>query len=164
MLQKTLKTLLWSAVISISIGYTAHMIFDRETAKNDVLPFTVIEEEEEAFEELPGHYVSATYYNPVAEQCWGDPLVTASGKRIELEKLKREEIKWIAVSRDLLAHYNYGDKVMLSCAEDPSIDGIYYVEDTMNKRFKNKIDLLWHTDKKGKGKWNNVHIRKIEEP
>ncbi len=159
MLKKSLNLIFWASIISISLGYTAHLILDRETEDD-----TSLTSKEDLCENLPGHYVSATYYNPVAEQCWGDPLVTASGKRIDLEKLKRDEIKWIAVSRDLLAHYNYGDKVMLSCSDDPSIEGIYTIEDTMNKRFKNKIDLLWHTDKKGKGKWEGVHIRKIEEP
>lgn len=162
MLHKTLNLIFWASILSISLGYTTHLILDRETDENDDVASLTLREE--LCEELPGHLVLATYYNPVAEQCWGDPLVTASGKRIDLEKLKREEIKWIAVSRDLLAHYKYGDKVILSCSEDPSIDGVYSIEDTMNERFKNRIDLLWHTSKKGRGKWEEVHIRKIEEP
>jgi 3D (Asp-Asp-Asp) domain-containing protein len=107
------------------------------------------------------HKVTATYYNPVPEQCEGDPLLTASGRRIDLEKLKREEIKWIAVSRDLLKTYKYGDVVRLTCADDPSIDGDYVIADTMHERWENKIDLLWHVDKKGKGKWENVQIAKL---
>lgn len=107
------------------------------------------------------HKVTATVYNPVARQCDKDPLITADCSRIDLDKLDTGEIKWIAVSRDLLQHFNYGDVIELKSISDPSINGTYEIHDTMNKRFKNYIDIL---SPKGKslGKWDDVVIRKVE--
>jgi len=48
--------------------------------------------------------------------------------------------KFIAISRDLLKFFNFGDKVLLTGTG--IYDGIYFVEDLMNKRWNNKIDIL----------------------
>ena len=69
------------------------------------------------------------------------------------------EIKWIAISRDLLNYFKYGDKVILS-NEDGSICGIYEIHDTMNHRHKNRIDILFPETKK-LGKWCNGEMRKV---
>lgn len=82
--------------------------------------------------------VTATMYYAVPGQCDDSPLETACGYKIDPKKAS--EHKWIAVSRDLLKKFKYGDKVRLSNAGDK--DGIYIIADTMNKRFKNKIDIL----------------------
>jgi 3D (Asp-Asp-Asp) domain-containing protein len=82
--------------------------------------------------------VTATMYMPTKGQCDNTPLITACGKKINPKKAS--EHKWIAVSRDLLKVFKYGDKVKLSNAGDKN--GIYTITDTMNKRFKNKIDIL----------------------
>ena len=106
------------------------------------------------------HTVQATYYHPVANQTQGNPLITASGKKIDLELLEKGHLKWIAVSRDLLERYNYGDTVSIVCSEDASLNGRYVIYDTMAKRFKNKIDFLWPKGKKHeKGVWK-VRMRK----
>jgi len=82
--------------------------------------------------------VTATMYYAVPDQCDDSPLVTACGYKINPKKATQQ--KWIAVSRDLLKFFKYGDKVRLSNAGDKN--GIYTIADTMNKRFKNKIDIL----------------------
>ena len=152
-------------LFSLALGWSIHKIEDSyATRVNDETRIVqdtllILEEEETNLGEV--RWVTATYYNPVPEQCNSNHLITASGRKIDLEKLRKEEIKWIAVSRDLLKTYKYGDVVRVTCEHDPSINGDYVVTDTMNERFKNKIDLLWHPDKKGKGKWKNVQIRKV---
>lgn len=86
--------------------------------------------------------VSATMYNAVEGQCDDTPLQTACMYKIN--PYKASEHKWIAVSRDLLkkngGHFEYGDKVVVKGAGNK--DGVYTVADTMNKRFKKKIDIL----------------------
>lgn len=104
--------------------------------------------------------VTATVYNPVVGQCDDNPLETADTSIIDLDKLNSGELKWIAVSRDLLGDFNYGDKVIL-ISEDPEINGVYEIHDTMNKRFKNTIDILRPVGET-LGKWSNVVIKKIE--
>ena len=107
--------------------------------------------------------VTATTYNPVIGQTNSDPTLTADMSRINLKKLKKGQIKWIAVSRDFLKRgdLKYGDKVEIVCEQRPDLNGVYEIHDTMNKRFKNKIDILQDISEKG-GLFRNVKLTKIE--
>ena len=62
----------------------------------------------------------------------------------------------IAVSRDLLKHYPFHTYVIVKGAG--KLDGIWKVEDVMNKRFTKRIDFLigWKTKP---NKFNNVIIK-----
>lgn len=86
--------------------------------------------------------VTATMYNPVVGQCDDDPLTTAGMYKINPKKASEQN--WIAVSRDLLKRwggvFDYGDKVYIRGAGHK--DGVYTIVDTMNKRFRNRIDFL----------------------
>lgn len=84
----------------------------------------------------------ATYYQAVQGQCDDDPLTTASGYRINVRKVKSGETKIVAVSRDLLKQYPYGSTIYVH--QPVHLRGYYKVEDTMNKRFTNRIDFLVH--------------------
>ena len=65
----------------------------------------------------------------------------------------------------MLKKYNleYGDLIKLEGTE--GFDGVYQIQDLMNKRFKgkNKIDILVNNDIKS-GKWNNVKVYKLLNP
>jgi 3D (Asp-Asp-Asp) domain-containing protein len=106
--------------------------------------------------------VTATMYYPVEGQCDSDPLTTAG--MYQIDPYRASEHKWIAMSRDLIQRwggdFTYGDYVLIEGADNK--DGIYMVADTMNKRFKNKIDIL---ETKGTSlyKFDNVKITKIEK-
>ena len=103
--------------------------------------------------------------NPVESQCNSQPLITADMSKISLSKLKRGKIRWIAVSRDLRKIYKYGDVVEIKAkdGDDNSINGLYEVHDTMNKRFTDRIDILTHIDNPhGQGKWEGVSIRLVK--
>lgn len=153
-------------LFSIALGWSLHIIGDTVFLKNQETEAivqlnqdTLLATEEEEIGEV--RIVTATYYNPVKEQCNSNPLITASGKKINIELLENGELKWIAVSRDLLKIYKYGDIVRITCDHDPSINGDYEITDTMHERFENTIDLLWPVGMKGKGKWEGVQIAKI---
>ena len=90
--------------------------------------------------EVPYQKLKATYYNPTSGQCDATPLVTGSGYRINLAKLKKGDIKVVAVSRDLLKVYPYGSTIYVH--QPVHLRGHYKVEDTMNKRFTNRVDFL----------------------
>lgn len=108
--------------------------------------FRKTESEIERLEELvrgSGYInVTATMYNPLESQCDEDPLVTAGMYKINPKKASQH--KWIAVSRNLLKRwggkFDYGDKVQIRGAGHK--DGVYTIVDTMNKRFKDRIDFL----------------------
>jgi 3D (Asp-Asp-Asp) domain-containing protein len=91
---------------------------------------------------MPAVYktIKATYYQPLKGQCDASPLETATGYHIDLKKLKNKQIRILAVSRDLLKKYPYHSEIYIHQPEH--LRGCWKVEDTMNKRFKNKIDLL----------------------
>lgn len=106
--------------------------------------------------------VTVTQYNPVVDQCDEDPLVTADNSTIDLKKLKKGQLRWVAVSRDLLETYKYGDVIELkTISGSPRINGRYIVHDTMNPRFTNRIDILTAVGEP-MDMWCEVKVRKIE--
>jgi len=99
--------------------------------------------------------VTCTVYNAVPEQTNSDPEHTASMFKLDLSNPYKHRI--IAVSRDLLEDFPIHSRVRI---EGTDYDGEYVVEDKMNKRYTNRIDILIN---KGMpiGKWEDVIIRKI---
>lgn len=107
-------------------------------------------------QEIKLNVVTLTTYNACAKQCDSTPLVTASGFKID--SLHPGKHRIIAISRDLKKLFKFGQKVKLSNAG--RFNGVYYVHDVMNKRFKNKIDVLINNDVPI-DKLNNVLIERI---
>jgi hypothetical protein len=87
--------------------------------------------------------VIVTSYNPQISQCDSTPYLTASMNVIDTNLLKINKIRWVALSRNLLKRwggkYKYNDSIDI-----PSL-GKYRVVDCMNKRFKNRIDILTYS-------------------
>jgi hypothetical protein len=87
-------------------------------------------------------YVTVTMYNAEESQTDNSPLITADNTFIIKEKIN--ELKYIAVSRDLHSRYGgpfkFGDKVLLLNAGVKN--GVYIIKDLMNRRFKRRIDIL----------------------
>ena len=104
----------------------------------------------------------ATTYNAEASQCDSDPLTTADGSRIDLDKLANGELRWCALSRDLIwdeerqklhdydtsvfrGFFRFGDTIVVKSISSPQINGKWVVRDCMNKRYKRSIDFLFHS-------------------
>lgn len=88
--------------------------------------------------------VTLTTYTNSAEQTDSTPNITASGHKLDSLNPRRHRI--IAISRDLKKKYKFGTKVKIMDAG--SYNGVYVVEDVMNKRYKNRIDILINPDDK----------------
>lgn len=101
--------------------------------------------------------VTATVYHAVKEQTNNDPTHTASMFKIDLKNPYRHRI--IAVSRDLLVNFPFGTKVEVIGVG--KYNGIYTVQDVMNKRYKKRVDILINEDMRI-GKWDEVKIIKLE--
>jgi hypothetical protein len=105
-----------------------------------------------------------TVYHPEKRQCDRTPLITASNSKIDLTKLQNQDIRWMALSRDLLKRwkgdFHYGDTVLVTSG-DSQIDGFWVIKDTMNKRYKNRGDLLFDKQVRRLGKWENVELSKV---
>lgn len=98
--------------------------------------------------------VTATIYHATPEQCNADYLTTASGKKINEENPQGH--RWVAVSRDLeLVGFTMGEKIIVENAGE--MNGVWTIEDRMNKRWIHRIDFLVNKTKTG-GKWKNVII------
>ena len=107
--------------------------------------------------------VEATVYHATPEQCNNDVKNTASMFRLNLEDPESHKI--IAMERTMMKQYGlkYGDLVKIEGAGPR--DGIYQIQDTMNKKFagKHKIDFLINLGS-NIGKWNNVKVYKLMNP
>ncbi len=82
--------------------------------------------------------VSLSTYKADTTETDSTPLVTASG--FKLDSLNPKKHRVIAISRDLKELFAFGDKVKLTNAG--KFNGIWFIHDVMNKRYKNKIDIL----------------------
>ena len=108
------------------------------------LVFAVCNYEEPKPEEEEFQIVKVTTYTTDPAQTDATPFITASGFKLNKKNPKKHRI--IAVSRDLRKKLKFGDKVRLEGTG--KYDGIYYVHDLMNVRFRNRIDILINpTDK-----------------
>lgn len=85
-------------------------------------------------------HVTLTCYQPVREQCNSDPTTTADGSHINLKKLKRKELRWCAVSRDLMYLFPKGKPKRVFIEGY----GYYEVHDVMNRRYSHHVDILKH--------------------
>ena len=101
--------------------------------------------------------VTLTTYSTTEEETDDSPTITASGFEIDEDNPKKHRI--IAVSRDLKRRLRFGEKVVLSNAG--RFNGVWYVRDLMNSRFKNKIDVLINPDDK-QTKMFGVVIKKLD--
>jgi len=82
--------------------------------------------------------VTLSTYKADTAETDSTPLVTASG--FKLDSLNPKKHRVIAISRDLKALFAFGDKVILTNAG--KFNGVWFIHDVMNKRYKNKIDIL----------------------
>ena len=104
--------------------------------------------------------VRATIYNAVPAQTDSTPFITASNKVID--SLNPAGHRWIAVSRDLEAlGYTFNTVVCVEGAGN--MDGLWTVQDRMNKRWTRRIDFLVNKELKG-GKWEHIKISIEPQP
>jgi 3D (Asp-Asp-Asp) domain-containing protein len=101
-------------------------------------------------------YVTVTTYTTSKNETDSTPLITASG--FKLDSLNPAKHRIIAVSRDLKSKWKFGTKVKILNAG--IYNGVYQVLDVMNKRFKNRIDILINPDDQHT-KLENIKILKL---
>ena len=127
-----------------------------ETLGNgDLSPSTVFHTETKTM--LDVDVVTLTTYSPFVGQTDSTPNITASGFKIDTLNPKRHKI--IAISRDLKKKWKFNQKVRIRKAG--KYNGDYIVKDVMNKRYKNRIDILVDKDDE-QVKISNVQITAIK--
>ena len=105
--------------------------------------------------------VKGTYYQPTVNQCDRTPFETADGSIIRRELLKFNKIKWVALSRDMLERwggpFGYGDTLYVF-HHNNMVRGEWIVHDSMNARFRKRIDFLRSRKGNFPGVANNILI------
>jgi 3D (Asp-Asp-Asp) domain-containing protein len=94
--------------------------------------------------------VTLTTYTISKAQTDNTPLITASG--FKLDSINPYKHRIISISRDLKKIIGFGDTVILENAG--KYNGVWRVEDLMNSRFVNKIDILINP--------NDIHTKMYE--
>jgi 3D (Asp-Asp-Asp) domain-containing protein len=121
------------------------------------LPYEMEMKEKEISKMIEGmvpDIVTLTTYTASENETDSTPNITASGFKIDTKNAKRHRI--IAVSRDLKKKLKFGSKVRIEGAG--KYNGTYRVHDVMNKRYRNRIDILiGHNDKQTKLKKVKVY-------
>ena len=88
--------------------------------------------------------VVVTVYNAVPAQCNADVRHTASMFKLDLKNPEAHKI--IAMERTMMSEFGlkYGDIVKIEGTYNGIQDGVYQIQDTMNKRFagQHKVDIL----------------------
>jgi len=114
-------------------------------------------------EPSPSYTVTASIYHPEPGQTDSTPYITADGSRINKKNPKSH--RWIAISRDLHqkwgGHIAFGDSLWVTGISE-ELDGLYVVRDVMNRRMRNKIDILVGRHDPIYGKWENVQIARVD--
>lgn len=102
--------------------------------------------------------VVVTVYNAVPAQCNADVRHTASMFKLDLKNPESHRI--IAMERTMMAEYGlkYGDIVKIEGTYNGVQDGVYQIQDTMNKRFagQHKVDVLVSNNVKYGGTLKNA--------
>lgn len=106
-------------------------------------------------------HVTLTCYHPVATQCNADFLHTADNSEIDLKKLKAGDIKWVAISQDLIWMIPMGSKVRITDEASGMCYGTYIVKDKMNKRWEHRMDILMHPSSTEKIYAENIKIEVV---
>lgn len=110
------------------------------------------QEKEEDNEEIPKDWqtmtVTASAYNSLTVQGEGNPKITAWGDTL------RPGVRSIAVSRDLIQKgLTYKTPVKIE-----GFEGMFIVNDKMNSRWKNKIDIYMGLDKEKAMEWGRRQV------
>ncbi|MFD1874720.1 hypothetical protein [Hymenobacter bucti] len=109
--------------------------------------------------------VQATAYEAVVSQTDSKPFVTADNSRIP--RGYGSHTRWLALSRDLLrpwgGPFEFGDKVRVR-GISPALDGVYTVHDTMNRRYRHRLDVLVHPREHVSISQAGVKIQRVSAP
>lgn len=106
-------------------------------------------------------HVTLTCYQPVAAQCNSDYLHTADNSFIDLKKLKKGELKWVAISQDLLWLIPMGSKVKITNEKTGKCYGTFTVKDKMNKRWDHRMDILIHPNSPERIYAENIRVEVV---
>lgn len=147
-LNESFKSLLQKvAVGAISVAMALSIISGLETvddAQKQKMEAEVVYAAPQEEWKMIADDVIVTVYNAVPAQCNADVRHTASMFKLDLKNPEAHKI--IAMERTMMSEFGlkYGDIVKIEGTYNGIQDGVYQIQDTMNKRFagQHKVDIL----------------------
>ena len=122
----------WVGVVGVAIK----TVVKKVPEKSAIVP------ELEIATSIDSQMVRYTVFNAESGQTDASPLITADQSKIDVKELAIGNLRWVAVSRDLLKKYNFGDTIIVTGCTQDVYNGEWIIHDVMNKRFTKKIDFL----------------------
>jgi len=137
---------LWSEGEEVPLSPPRECAPSRNRAPQPAVPLVPVDEVGTTF------YVIATGYSSTVDQTDSTPFITATNS----------QVRWgiVALSRDLLreftpgAPFGYGDRIQI-----PGV-GVFVVEDTMNQRWRQRIDI-WFPTRADAAMWGVQHVNLV---
>lgn len=149
--------LIASLVIFTPINANKSTDIQKKSAKIE----TTVKDSQETKDTKVVTHVTLTCYQPVAAQCNADYLHTADNSFIDLKKLKRGELKWVAISQDLIWLIPMGSKVKITDEKTGKCYGTFTVKDKMNKRWNHRMDILIHPNSPERIYAENIRVEVV---
>lgn len=133
-----------AGVVSVAMALSLIGKMNASQEQKEAMEAEIVESAPEEEWKMIADDVVVTVYNAVPAQCNADVRHTASMFKLDLKNPESHKI--IAMERTMMSEYGlkYGDIVKIEGTYNGVQDGIYQIQDTMNKRFagQHKIDIL----------------------
>lgn len=134
------------AIVTLTSLFTIILVFVNKKVTVKEVTVTVVDTVVTTVYTAPEIYeLKGSHYNTDTAQCDSDPFNTADMSRIDPVELNNGNIRWVALSRDMLSRwggpFNYGDTIYVH-HNKPELRGVWYVHDCMNARYTKRIDFL----------------------
>ena len=133
-----------AGVVSVAMALSLIGKMNTTQERKEAMEAEIVESAPEEEWKMIADDVCVTVYNAVPAQCNADVQHTASMFKLDLKNPESHKI--IAMERTMMSEYGlkYGDIVKIEGTYNGVQDGIYQIQDTMNKRFagQHKIDVL----------------------
>lgn len=147
-LNESFKSMLQKVALgTISVSMALSMISGLEKisdAQKEQMESEVVNAAPEEEWKMIADDVVVTVYNAVPAQCNADVRHTASMFKLDLKNPEAHKI--IAMERTMMSEFGlkYGDIVKIEGTYNGIQDGVYQIQDIMNKRFagQHKVDIL----------------------
>lgn len=145
--------------ISINLDLNKEQV---EDVKKEIVDTKKSIEDSPKWVKVTDHAIG-TVYNAVPAQCKKDCSTTANNFRLNLKNPQSHRI--VAIERTMEKKWGIKQGDLIKVEGTGDLDGIWQVQDRMNKRFAGqpKIDFLVNNNRKH-GKWDDLTIYKLENP
>ena len=177
-IERNFQLLIWSLMLVIFALFLFGMYLRNHEVERQLHHIYLNEFEYPKCDTL--HMDRASTYYPSLEQCASRDSLgnidsssniynTADGSFINMEKLRKKELQWVALPKSMIVEYggspfHFGDSILFYSKKKPQINGKWVLHDVVSGKWGATVDFLVHPDnnkpKLGIGKDVKIIIKK----